>query len=63
MNMNKDQIDGRAKEVAGTAKEVTGKVIGSDKLELKGKVEKSSGAIQATVGDFKKDVKDAVKPD
>ena len=61
MGINKDQVAGRAKEIAGTAKEVVGKVVGNDKLELKGKIEKNSGLIQATVGDIKKDVTDAVK--
>jgi uncharacterized protein YjbJ (UPF0337 family) len=61
MGINKDQVEGRAKEVVGATKEVTGKAVGSDKLEIKGKVEKNSGLIQATVGDIKKDVVDTVK--
>ena len=62
MSINKDQIAGRAKQVVGNAKEAVGKTVGNDSLELKGKLEKNDGLIQATVGDIKKDVKDAVKP-
>jgi len=62
MTINKDQVAGRAKEIVGNAKEAVGKAVGNDTLELKGKVEKYDGLIQATVGDIKKDLKDAVKP-
>ena len=34
--MNKDQVKGRFEEAKGKAKEVAGKVVGNDKLELKG---------------------------
>jgi uncharacterized protein YjbJ (UPF0337 family) len=62
MGINKDQVAGRAKEVAGNVKEAVGKVIGSDKLEVKGKIEKDTGLVQAKVGDIKKEVHDATKP-
>jgi len=58
--MDKDQIKGRAEEVAGQAKKVTGKVIGNKDLEQKGRVEEAAGKIRAGYGDakseFKKDV-------
>ena len=61
MSMNKDQVKGRVKEVKGMIKEVAGKVVGNEKLEQRGKVQKTLGEAQAAVGDLKKDVKDAVK--
>ena len=61
MSINKDQVAGRAKEVIGATKEVAGKVVGDKTLEIKGSVEKATGLVQATVGDMKKDVADAVK--
>lgn len=54
--MNKDQIKGRAKKTKGTVKEATGKALGDDKLQAKGKVEKLAGSIQATYGDTKNDI-------
>jgi uncharacterized protein YjbJ (UPF0337 family) len=61
MSMNKDQVKGRVKEVEGMIKEVAGKLVGNEKLEQKGKVEKVMGEAQAAVGDIKQNVKDAVK--
>ena len=61
MGINKDQVKGRVKEVEGKIKEVAGKIVGNEKLEEKGKVQKTLGEAQAKFGDVKKDVKDAVK--
>ena len=61
MSTNKDQVQGRAKEVKGKIKEVAGKLVGNEKLEEKGKIQKTVGQAQAAIGDLKKDVKDAVK--
>jgi len=47
--------------VEGMIKEVAGKLVGNEKLEQKGKVEKVMGEAQAAVGDIKQNVKDAVK--
>jgi len=57
MFVNKDQIKGRAKEAKGKIKEVTGDLVGNEKLENKGKIEKNLGKAQAKVGDVKQDLK------
>jgi uncharacterized protein YjbJ (UPF0337 family) len=61
MSMNKDQIKGRANEVDGKIKEVTGKVVGDKKLEVKGNVQGSVGAAQAKLGEVKRDTKEFSK--
>jgi uncharacterized protein YjbJ (UPF0337 family) len=61
MSMNKDQVKGRVKEAEGKIKEVAGKLVGNEKLEAKGKVQRVLGEAQAKFGDVKKDVKDATK--
>jgi uncharacterized protein YjbJ (UPF0337 family) len=61
MSINKHQVKGRVKEVKGMIKEVAGKLVGNEKLEEKGKVQKILGEAQAAVGDITQDVKDAVK--
>ena len=61
MSLNKDQTKGRAKEVAGKIKEVTGKLVGDEALEAKGKVQGIIGKAQARYGDVKQGVKDASK--
>jgi uncharacterized protein YjbJ (UPF0337 family) len=43
MSMNKDQVKGRVKEAEGRIKEVAGKLVGNEKLEAKGKVQKVLG--------------------
>jgi len=55
--MNKDQVKGRIKEAKGSAKEVAGKVSGKESLELKGKLQKAGGKVQAGYGDIKNDIK------
>ena len=59
--MNKDQVKGRAEQVKGSVKEATGKVVGNEKLEAEGKIDKVAGKTQAIYGDLKEDVKDAIK--
>lgn len=51
--MNRDQVNGRAKEVAGNIKEGVGKAVGNKKLQGKGMVEKTVGKVQAGYGDAK----------
>jgi uncharacterized protein YjbJ (UPF0337 family) len=59
--MNKDQVKGRVEQVKGNIKEAAGKVVGNDKLKAEGQVDQAAGKTQATYGDLKEDVKDAVK--
>jgi uncharacterized protein YjbJ (UPF0337 family) len=59
--MNKDQVKGRVEQAKGAVKETAGKVVGNKKLETEGQIDKSTGKAQATYGDLKEDVKDAVK--
>jgi uncharacterized protein YjbJ (UPF0337 family) len=59
--MDKNRIEGAAKEMKGTIKEATGKLTGNRKLEAEGKVEKAAGEVQSTVGKAKDAVKNAGK--
>ena len=61
MSINKDQVKGRTEEAKGKIKEIAGDLVGNEKLEAKGKIQKNLGKAQAKFGDVKKDVKDAVK--
>ncbi|HEX7465254.1 MAG TPA: CsbD family protein [Usitatibacter sp.] len=49
--MNKDQVKGRAKEVAGKIEKNVGRAVGSTKTEAKGLVKEVAGKIQKAVGD------------
>jgi uncharacterized protein YjbJ (UPF0337 family) len=61
MGINKDQVEGRVKEVKGKIKEVAGNLVGNETLEAKGKIQKTVGQAQAKFGDVKQDLKDAAK--
>lgn len=58
--MNKDQIKGKAKEVAGKVQQKTGEIIGSSEQQAKGLSKQSEGKVQKGVGDAKEAVKDAI---
>jgi uncharacterized protein YjbJ (UPF0337 family) len=45
------------KEAEGKVKEVTGKLVGNERLEEKGKAEKLAGKHQAARADLKDDIK------
>ena len=48
-----DRIEGSAKQVKGSVKEVIGKVVGDAKLQSQGKADKVEGKIQNAVGGLK----------
>jgi uncharacterized protein YjbJ (UPF0337 family) len=57
-NMNKDQVKGAAKDVAGKVQEKAGKLVGSKEQQVKGLSKQISGKVQKGVGDVKQSVKD-----
>ena len=60
--MNKDQVKGVAKDIAGKVQEKAGKAIGSNEQQAKGLAKQISGKAQKTYGDVKEAVKDSQKP-
>lgn len=59
--MDKDRIDGAAKQVKGTIKEAIGKVTGDTKTQAEGVGEKAAGKVQSSVGGAKDAARDALK--
>ena len=55
--MNKKQLKGRVKAVQGRIKEATGKLVGNEALERKGKAEKSAADKKVLYEDLKEDVR------
>jgi uncharacterized protein YjbJ (UPF0337 family) len=51
--MDKDRIKGSAKQTKGAIKEKAGKALGDAKLEGEGKVDKTEGKVQNTIGGLK----------
>lgn len=59
--MNKDQVKGVARDVAGKVQEKAGKLVGSKEQQAKGLSKQVSGKVQKTVGDVKEAAKDLAK--
>ncbi len=59
--MNKDQVKGILKDVAGKAQEKVGKLIGNKQQQVKGLGKQISGNAEKSYGDAKEIVKDSNK--
>ncbi|MDO8292946.1 MAG: CsbD family protein [Gallionella sp.] len=59
--MNKDQVKGAAKEIAGKVQEEAGKLVGSKEQQVKGLGKQISGKAEKAYGDVKEVIKDANK--
>lgn len=59
--MNKDQIKGAVKDVAGKIQEEAGKLVGNKEQEAKGLLKQVEGKAEKGLGDVKEIVKDAAR--
>ena len=59
--MNKNQVKGVAKDVAGKVQEQAGKLVGSKQQQIKGLSKQISGKAQKGVGDLEQALKDPGK--
>ena len=59
--MNKNQIKGAAKDVAGKVQKEVGKLVGSNEQQAKGFSKQVSGKAEKAYGDAKEAVKDATR--
>lgn len=57
--MDKDRVEGSAKQVKGNIKEKGGELLGDEKMKAEGRADKAEGKVQNTVGG----IKDAIKKD
>jgi uncharacterized protein YjbJ (UPF0337 family) len=53
MGINKHQVRGRVKMAKGAIKETTGRIVGNQRLQVKGNIQKMIGKVQAKLGDIK----------
>jgi uncharacterized protein YjbJ (UPF0337 family) len=61
--VDKNRVDGSAKNIGGKVKEGIGDVTGDSKMKTEGKADQAEGKIQNTIGGIKDSVKDAFKKD
>ena len=59
--MNKDQIKGAAKEMAGKVQRKAGELVDSPEHEAKGAAKEVAGKVQKSFGNAKEDVKDNLR--
>lgn len=56
--MNKDQVQGTAKQVAGKVQQKTGELVNSPEQQIKGAGKQIEGNVQKSYGDAKEALKD-----
>ncbi|MDD2877906.1 MAG: CsbD family protein [Acidiphilium sp.] len=59
--VDRNRIDGAAKQVKGNIKEAVGKMTGNRQTEAEGKADQIAGKVQSKVGEAKDKVRDALK--
>jgi uncharacterized protein YjbJ (UPF0337 family) len=60
--MNKDQLEGKRKQIHGEATDIKGDIKGDLSDDIKGKVEKGVGKVQESYGNLKEKMKDKDDP-
>lgn len=59
--MDKDRLEGSAKQAKGAVKETWGTATGDAKKEAEGKADKAEGRVQNAVGGMRDTVRDAAE--
>lgn len=59
--MNKNQVKGVAKDIAGKIQEEVGELVGSKEQQAKGLMKQVKGKAEKKLGDAEEIIKDAVK--
>lgn len=58
--VNKDQVEGLAKQAKGSVKQAAGKAMGNRQMQAEGAVDKVAGKVQKGVGDAREKVKKSI---
>jgi uncharacterized protein YjbJ (UPF0337 family) len=56
--MDEHRVKGAAKEIKGGVKDAAGKIVGDDKLQAEGKIDKATGKAEKAYGEAKDSLKD-----
>ena len=59
--MNKDQVKGTVKDIAGKTQEGAGKLVGNKEQQAKGLLKQVEGKAEKKLGDVREIVKDAAR--
>jgi len=63
MGLDKDRVEGAAKNVGGKIKEAAGKVTGDEKLKREGQADQVVGKVQNTIGGIKDKLREEDRKD
>jgi uncharacterized protein YjbJ (UPF0337 family) len=55
--MDEHRVKGVGKEIKGSVKDAAGKIIGDDKLQAEGKIDKAAGKAEKAYGEAKDSLK------
>lgn len=58
---NKDELEGKGKQIKGAIKDKVGEWTGNDDLERKGEAEQAAGAAQEDFGKARRKASDAIE--
>jgi uncharacterized protein YjbJ (UPF0337 family) len=58
--MDRDRIEGSAKQMKGKVKDAVGNLTGDSKMQAEGKADRAEGKVQNTVGGLKDKARDAL---
>ena len=59
--MNKNQVKGTVKDIAGKVQEESGKIVGNKEQQAKGLLKQVEGKAEKKLGDVREIVKDAAR--
>ena len=59
--MNKNQMEGSAKDIAGKVQQKVGQITGSSKQQVKGAAKQVEGKVQRGVGDVEETVQSSAR--
>jgi len=59
--MDREHVKGAADKVKGAIKDTAGKVMGDEKMQAEGKMDKAKGAAHNAAGDAKDTARDATR--
>ena len=59
--MNRDEVEGKARDIKGHVKEAAGALVGNERLEREGELDQASGEAQESVGKARRKVGEAIE--
>lgn len=59
--MNRDEVEGKARDIKGHVKESAGALVGNERLEREGELDQASGESQEAFGNARRKIGEAIE--